>query len=125
MYKPKGILFTFQSFPTEFNKYVVQKMEKNLSYWITKKLSLARKFQIYSKVLTSTHVYYSSCWIPSKACYQKLNKLLRDFLWLFDIQKSSFHRVAWDTYYLPRIASGMSLFDYNFKGFIGCVQNGF
>jgi len=30
--------------------------------------------------LASTHVYYSSCWFPSKACYQKLGKLHRDFI---------------------------------------------
>lgn len=122
MFKFLGIPFAFQASPAQLWNYVVHKVEKKLSYWTTKKLSLVGKFQICSKVLASTHVYYSSCWVPSKACYQKLNKLLRDFLWASDVQKRGFHRVAQDTYYLPQIAGGMGLFDYNFQGVALCAK---
>lgn len=96
---------------------MVQKVEKNIDSWSSKRLSLAGKFQICSKVLALTHVYYSSCWVSSKTCYQKLNRLLRDFIWASDAHKRGFHRVAWDVCCLPRAVEGMGMFNSHFQGF--------
>lgn len=74
---------------------VLEKIAKKLDYLLTTILSLADKFQIYSKVLATTHVYYSSCCAPSKASYAKLEKILRDFLWALDAEHHGFHQVAW------------------------------
>ena len=51
------------------------KITKNFDYWITKPLSLVGKFQICSKIPVATHVYYSSCWAPSRASYLKMEHL--------------------------------------------------
>jgi hypothetical protein len=75
-----GIPFAFHGSSVELWNAVLAKIEKKLQYWICKPLSLAGKFQICLKVLAATHVYYSSCWAPSKASYLKLECLLRDFL---------------------------------------------
>lgn len=85
---------------------------KALAHWSSKKISLIGKYQICSKVLASTHVYYSSCWTPFKSCYKKLEKLLRDILWAKDVIEKGFHRVAWEIYYLPKSYGEMGLFDY-------------
>lgn len=89
-----GIPFAFQASPAELWQVVLARVEKKLACWITKPLSLAGKFQICSKVLAATHVYYSSCWAPSKAAYNKLEKLLRDFIWASSNTYHGFHRVA-------------------------------
>lgn len=122
MFKFLGIPFAFQASPTQLWSFVVQKVEKKLSYWATKKLSLAGKFHICSKILASTHVYYSSCWVPSKNCYQKLDRLLRDFIWASNVNKRGFHRVAWEICYLPHSAGGMGLFNYQFQGYALCAK---
>lgn len=65
-------------------------------------LSLATKFQIYTKVLGATHVYYSSCWVPSTRAYQQLEKLLKDFLWANISGEKGFHRVNYNLCCLPK-----------------------
>lgn len=58
---------------------VLTRIEKTLVYWITKSLSLARKFQICSNILASTHVYYYSCWDPSKSITISFKRFLETF----------------------------------------------
>ena len=88
---------------------MLAKIAKKLDYWLTKPLSLAGKFQIFSKVLMATNVYYSSCWAPSKASYQKLERLLKDFLLAFRADHHGFHKVAWDFYCLQKEFGGLGL----------------
>lgn len=90
-------------------------MEKKLEYWTSKKLSLACKFQIFSKVLVSNHVYYSLFWVPSQTCYDKLEKLLSNFIWANKSKRKGFHGVAWDVCFLPREVRGMNLLDHKRK----------
>lgn len=91
-------------------------IESKLDYWLSKNLSLVGKFQICSKILVATHVNYSSCWVPSQACYNKLEKILRDFLWCNYYDKKGFHRVAWEFYYLPREVGRLGIFYYKCQG---------
>lgn len=79
MFKFLGISFPFQNTSSHLWKYVIDKLEAKLSYWVTKHLSMVGKFQLCSKVLVFTHVYFSSYWTPSLACYKKLEILLRNF----------------------------------------------
>ena len=111
VFKFISIPFSFYGHPTQLCIYVVQKVESNLDYWLSKKLSLVGKFQICSKVLVATHVYYSSCWVPSQACYNKLEKLLWDFLWCNSFDKKGFHKVAWEFFSLLREVGGMGILD--------------
>ncbi|XP_059064547.1 uncharacterized protein LOC131856688 [Cryptomeria japonica] len=117
-----GIPFAFQASPMELWQVVLARVEKKLAYWITKPLSLAGKFQICSKVLAATHVYYSSCWAPSKAAYSKLEKLLQDFLWASSDTHHGFHRVAWDFCCLPRDSGGLGLLSTQRQGIALCVK---
>ena len=96
VFKFLSIPFAFYGHLAQLWSYVVQKVESKLDYWLYKKLSLVNKFQICSKVLVATHVYYSSCWVPSQACYNKLEKLLQDFHWYNSSDKKGFHIVAWE-----------------------------
>ena len=87
-----------------------------------KKLSLDGKFQIYSKVLVATHVYYSSCWVPSQAYYNKMEKMLRDFLWSNSFDKVGLHKVGWDICFLPKEVGGMGMLDYKRQGISLCAK---
>lgn len=122
IFKFLGIPFAFYGEPAQLWNYVISKVEKKLEYWMPKKLSLARKFQIYSKVLATTHVYYSSCWDPSKACYNKLDKLLKQFFWSSSLEKRGFHGVAWEFCCLPKECGGMGLFDCKRQGVALCAK---
>lgn len=93
----------------------MQTVKNNLDYWMNKKLSLVGKFQIYSKALASTHVYYSSCWVPFVNCYKNLEKLLQDILWASSSNRKGFHQFALDICCLPQDFGGMGLLDYHKK----------
>lgn len=101
---------------------VLAKIEKKLAYWITKPLSLAGEFQIYSKVFTATHVYYSSCWAPSKASYMKLERLLQDFDWASSSDHQGFHKVAWEYCCLPKESEGLDLISTQKQGLALCAK---
>jgi len=94
VFKFLNIPFAFYGHPTQLWSYVIQNIESKLDYWLSKKLSLANKFQICSKILATTHIDYSSCWVPSQACYNKLQKLLWDFIWCNYSNKKGFHIIA-------------------------------
>lgn len=69
------------------------------------------------------HVYYSSCWAPSKSSYNKLDKLLQDFIWPSDTKKHGFHRDSQDFFYLPKYSSSLGLISTQKKE-KPCVSNG-
>ena len=73
-------------------------------------------------MLAFAHVYYSDCWVPSKNCYHKLDRLLRDFIWALDKNKNELHRVSWDICCLPRVDGGMDVFNCNHQGFALCAK---
>lgn len=115
-----GIPFTFQASIVELSNVVLARIEKKLKYQITKPLSLAGKFLIFSKVLAATHVYYSSCSAPSKASYLKLECFLRDFLWVSDVSHHGLHRVTWDFCYLPKESDEFDLLSTQRQGMTLC-----
>lgn len=100
----------------------MQKVKKNFDYWMTKKLSLAGKFQNFSKVLASIHVHYSSCWVLYVNCYKKLEKLLWDFLWASSSNRNGFHRVSWDIYFSARPSRWICIFYFHMQGIALCVK---
>lgn len=102
---------------------MLAKIEKKLAYWVTKPLSFASKIQIFSKVLVATHAYYFSCWAPSKASYRKLEKLLRDFLWVNGADHHGFHRVAYEYCCLPCDSGGIGLLSTQKQGIVICVKS--
>lgn len=91
VFKLFGISFAFQGSPAQLWNFVVQKVQKKLNYWMTKNLSLVGKFQIYSIMLASTHIYYSSCSDPSLNYYKNIDKLLQDFIWASNLDRKDFH----------------------------------
>ncbi|KAH9294882.1 hypothetical protein KI387_038470 [Taxus chinensis] len=115
-FKFLGIPFAFMASPADLWDYVIQRVEKKISFWLTKHLSLAGKFQVCSKVLAATHVYYSSCWAPSKAAYHRLEKILREFLWANSEGNHGFHRVAWDVCCTPKNTGGLGLINIQLQG---------
>lgn len=117
-----GIHFSFQALPSYFWNAVLAKIERNLAYWITKPLSLAGKFQVFSKVLAATHVYYSSCWAPSKASYMKFERLMWSFLQASRSDHHGFHRVAWEYCCLPKKSRGIGLISTQNQGLALCAK---
>lgn len=67
-----------------------------------KLMSLATKLQIYTKFLTTTHVYYSLGWIPLARDYLWLEKIPKNFAWTHSNKDKGFLRVNWSLYYTPK-----------------------
>lgn len=61
-----GIPFGLGVSLSEMWAWFLNKIKCKLFNFGNKFLSLARKIQVANKILIASHVYYSSCWMPSK-----------------------------------------------------------
>ena len=50
-------------------KWFLNRLKEKLFNWNNRFLSLAGKIQVANKIFIASHVYYSSCWMPSKRKY--------------------------------------------------------
>ena len=65
-------------------------------------MSLVSMFQICVKILATSHVYYSSHWVPCTCAYQQLNKSLRSFLWVNTERDKGFRHINYNIYCTPK-----------------------
>jgi len=60
--------------------------------------------------------------VPAKSCYNRLDRLLKDFIWASDAHKRGFHQVAWDSCCMTRSNGGMGMFNYEKQGIALCAK---
>ena len=77
--KIPGDSLRLPGFAQNFWEVVAQRMQKKIENGFPNPWTC--KFQVCTKILTTTHVYYSYCYIPSQLVYQCMEKVLRNFLW--------------------------------------------
>lgn len=85
VFKFMGIPFAFHAPLKELWDVVFQTATKNIHKQSVKPMSLATKFQICTKIMAATYVYYS-CQVPSAQAYFQLEKILRKILGLTPVE---------------------------------------
>lgn len=76
-----GIPFEVDVSLFEMWRWFLNKMRGNFLTWENKFLSMVGKIQVINRIFLASHVYYSSCWMPSKKAYDDFIKLVRHFIW--------------------------------------------
>ncbi|XP_021979685.1 uncharacterized protein LOC110875793 [Helianthus annuus] len=89
---------------------LVEKLEKRILHWRNKLLSSAGRLQLIISVLSSMHICWSSVFIFPNREIQKLEALMRNFLWSRDsaFQKGR-SKVSWKTVYVPKFEGGLGI----------------
>ncbi|XP_022040145.1 uncharacterized protein LOC110942657 [Helianthus annuus] len=89
---------------------LLEKLENRIMHWRNKLLSFAGRLQLINSVLSSMHIYWSSVFILPNRVIQKLEALMRNFLWSHDsaFQKGR-SKVSWKTVCVPKYEGGLGI----------------
>ena len=98
-------------------RWYLDRVRNKLHNWGNKFLSLAGKIQVANKIFLATHVYFSSCWMPSKKGYEDLVKIIRQFLWAKWDGTRGFISTSWAHCIQPKNKGGLGLIDPRTQGF--------
>lgn len=102
-----GIPFGIGVSLSDMWNWYLNRLKNKLFNWRNTFLSLAGKIQVTNKIFLATHIYYSSCWMPSKKGYEDLIKIIHRFIWAkwdhnlyplhgFNVSKLN-TKVSWDS----------------------------
>jgi len=120
--KNLGIPCAFQGSPKEMREVFMQRVARKIDKWTTKPLPLVARFQICTKVLEGTHVYYSSCSIHLKVAYKCLENLIRTFHGpTFDYGKC-FHWIGWYICCTLRDLGNLGIIKTRIQGQVICAK---
>ncbi|XP_022040984.1 uncharacterized protein LOC110943550 [Helianthus annuus] len=89
---------------------LVEKFENRIMHWRNKLLSFAGRLQLINSVLSSMHIYWSSVLTLPNRIIQKLEALMRNFLWSHDtaFQKGR-SKVSWKAVCVPKLEGGLGI----------------
>lgn len=88
---------------------VVERIDKRLSSWKGRYLSLGGRLTLIKSVLSSIPIYYLSCFRCPKSVVDRIEKLQQDFLWNDSIEKKKYHLVRWETVCKPLAQGGLGI----------------
>lgn len=74
---------------------VVECIDKKLSSWKRRYLSLGGRITLLKFVLSSIPIYYLSCFKCPKSVLRRIEKSQRNFLWNDAVEKRKYHLVNW------------------------------
>ena len=77
--------------------------------WTVKHLSFAGRLQLIKSVLNSLHVYWSSLLILPKKIINRVEQVMRDFLWKGQNQQQGSSKVAWKEVTSPLKEGGLGI----------------
>ena len=77
--------------------------------WTTKSLSFAGRLQLVKSVISSLHVYWASHLILPKSIINRVEQLMRDFLWKGQPQRSGICKVTWRDVAVPQKEGGLDI----------------
>lgn len=91
---------------------VIQKVDKRLSGWLATFLSWGGRLTLINSVLAAIPSYFMGCFLWPKQSLDKLEQILRGFLWQGQNKAKGGHcLVAWGTVTLPKINGGLGVRD--------------
>lgn len=88
---------------------VVEGIERKLSSWKRKYLSLGARLTLIKSVLSSIPIYFLPCFKCLKAVVKRIDKLRCEFLWNDTVEKRKFHLVRWDIVCQPDACGGLGI----------------
>lgn len=90
-------------------KYIVEKVQKKLSAWKAKTLSLAGRIELVRSVLLSIPYYtMQATMIPVTVC-NSIEQLCRNFIWGSSQSERKVHLISWNKICQPTAAGGLGL----------------
>jgi exonuclease III len=108
--KMLGTPFGMDLSTEEIDSFLLQKVQKKLSYWTSSYLSLSGRATILNQVLLATIWYFVAAWGGSSKVYGKITALLRNYLWAGKDSRTR-TRVSWQDCCIKRKLGGLSLID--------------
>nr|XP_043619780.1 uncharacterized protein LOC122591584 [Erigeron canadensis] len=88
---------------------LVERVRNRVLDWKNKFLSFAGRLQIVQSVLSSMHVYWASVFILPAKVIQKIEKIMRGFLWSQGTLQKGKAKVAWEVVCLPKTKGGLGI----------------
>nr|CCA66180.1 hypothetical protein [Beta vulgaris subsp. vulgaris] len=88
---------------------IIDKLEKKLASWKGKLLSLGGRLTLIKASLSNLPLYYMSLFPVPKGVIEKINKLMRAFLWCGDFGKRPFSMVSWSIVQQPKTSGGLGI----------------
>lgn len=88
---------------------VISRMEKKLSMWKSKTLSLDGRLTLIKSSLSNLPMYFMSLFPIPKGVIQKINAIQRKFLWGGSSEKRGFPLLKWELIQLPTLMGGLNV----------------
>eukprot|EP00268_Persea_americana_P043743 TRINITY_DN4402_c0_g1_i1.p1 TRINITY_DN4402_c0_g1~~TRINITY_DN4402_c0_g1_i1.p1 ORF type:complete len:267 (+),score=37.38 TRINITY_DN4402_c0_g1_i1:1657-2457(+) len=88
---------------------MVERVEKKLSSWKGKYLSMGARITLIKSVLSSIPIYFLSCFKCPMSVLRRIEKIQRDFLWNDSIERMKYHLVKWETVRNPLVQGGLGI----------------
>jgi hypothetical protein len=92
----------------ELDEFLIKRIEKKLTYWISVHLSFSGRVTIINQVLLSSLWYFVSVWAGSSKIFGKIVILLQNFLWTGKNHQAKV-RVNWFDCCAKRSVGGLSI----------------
>ena len=90
-------------------KMLVEKVRNRIGNWKNKSLSSAGRLQLISSVLFSLQGYWASMFTLPVSVIDKLERIMRGFLWCQGDLKAGKAKVAWVDICLPKTEGGLGI----------------
>ena len=92
-------------------QFITEKVQSKLAGWKTRLLSPAGWWVLIKSAVTPIPEYLKQCVkIPAKVC-NSVDKLCRDFLWGFTLEKRKTHLVSWKKVTMHKNLGGLGIFN--------------
>jgi len=96
--------------------WLIKRVEKKISNWCYRWLSLGGRFTLLKDVLESQPIYWLSIAVVPISVLNSLRKLMYNFLWYSTNESNHFHLCRWDHIALPKSFGGWgikNIFDFS------------
>lgn len=114
--KPAVLSFTYLGVPVGANMKlkknwapIVEKFHNKLSSWKAKNLSMGGRLTLTKVVLGSLPSFFFSLFVAPNGVIDKLEKIIRKFLWGGTEEKRKINWVAWEKFVAPKNVGGLGL----------------
>jgi hypothetical protein len=111
-----GIPFGVDLSPVAMWDWCLERLQHKLLFWQCKDLPFAAKLMVVSRILQASHIYYVSCWLPSRAQFHRLEHILHSYLWAKYGGARGLPMVPWAVCIMPKDEGGLGLIDVATQG---------
>lgn len=114
--KKGSIPFTYLGLPIGGNSSrlsfwnpIIQRMEKKLSTWRGKLMSMGGRLTLIKSSLSNLPLYYMSLFPVPQSIINRITRIQRQFLWCKNSESHAMAPIKWETVQLPRKLGGLSV----------------